>query len=199
MASTAPTSRSARYAKSLAVPAGLALSALLIWQASYAAFSSTAANEDNSWSAGTVTITDDDGDQPLFSVENLAPGATESRTVTAQYEGSLDAQVSFYGRNFTEPAADANGTTLADYIVLTVEGNTGPTFGAGPTGTIFRGTLAAFAEMNSFERGLHYDAAGGAPVEQGSFRFTYRVADDAPNSVQGQEVGIDFVAEAQSR
>lgn len=209
MATTVSTSRSARYARWLAVPVGLVVSAVLVWQASYAAFTDTTANRGNSWTAGTVTITDTRNGVAMFEATNLAPGAEPTgKTITATYEGTLDANVKLYGEhlNVLTPTGDGlqpvSGAekTLADYIHLTIVGNEGATFGAGPQGEIFRGTLATFAKnYGSGNSSLIYSVPGGDVHEQGTFKFTYWVDAGAPNSVQGQQVNLDFVAEATSK
>lgn len=208
MASTASMSRSARCARWLAVPVGLVISAVLIWQASYAAFTDTTANRDNSWTAGSVTITDTRNGVAMFEATDLVPGAGPTeQTITATYEGTLDADVKLYGERFSILAPTSEGLqpvsgtekTLADYIHLTIVGNEGASFGAGPQGEIFRGTLASFAkDYGSGNSRLIYRVPGGDIHEQGTFKFTYWVDAGAPNSVQGQQVTLDFVAEAQS-
>lgn len=208
MATTTSTSRSARYAKWLAVPLGLVISAVLVWQASYAAFTDTTANRGNSWTAGSVTITDNREGVAMFQATDLVPGAAPAgQTITATYEGTLDADVKLYGEGFNVLAPTSAGLqpvsgtekTLADYIHLTIVGNEGATFGAGPQGEIFRGTLASFArDYGSGNSNLIYRVPGGDIHEQGTFKFTYWVDAGAPNSVQGQQVILDFVAAATS-
>ncbi|MCM3661191.1 CalY family protein [Georgenia satyanarayanai] len=206
MAST--SSRSARYARWLAVPLGFVISAVLVWQASYAAFTDTTENAGNSWTAGSVTITDDDQDAALFTAADLVPGSTGSQEITVTYEGTLDAAVKVYGADFAVLAptgggqsleqVSATGNTLADNIVITIEGNEGDELGAGPTGTLYTGTLAGFASTHGeANTPMRYDVAGDSNMK-GTFRFTYRVKDDAPPSVQGQQVRLSFVAEATS-
>ncbi|PYF97782.1 hypothetical protein SAMN05216184_11447 [Georgenia satyanarayanai] len=208
MASTSSTSRSARYARWLAVPVGLVVSAVLIWQASYAAFIDTTENAGNSWTAGSVTITDNDEGAAMFTAANLVPGSDESQEITVTYEGTANAKVKVYGAGFQvlAPTADGQslepvsttGTTLADNIEITIEGSEGGTFVAGSSGELFTGTLAEFATSHAkANTPMHYDVAGESN-RQGTFRFTYRVKDDAPSSVQGQQVRLDFVAEATS-
>jgi len=190
------TSRSARYARWLSIPLGLAISALLVWQASYAAFSASAENNGNTWGAGHVGIRLGEGTpEPMFALEDLAPGAPPAtQTVTATYTGSLDADVSLFARNADAGTAD----DLAQYIDLVITAAEGTTWSAGPSGEIFRGTLAAFlAGHDDFADGLTYEALGGSQ-QQGIFRFTTQLRADAPNSVQGTTVTVDFVAEARS-
>lgn len=208
MASTASMSRSARYARWLAVPVGLVVSALLIWQASYAAFSDTAVNPDNSWTSGSVTITDTRNGVAMFEAVDLVPGSHDSQDITVTYAGTLDALVKVYGADFEvlEPSADGQslvpvtaGDTLANHIQLTIVGNEGDLFEAGPTGTLYTGTLANFAATHRKDNTpMHYDVTGNSNM-QGTFRFTYKVADNAPDTVQGQQVRLSFVAEATSK
>ncbi|WP_454084477.1 TasA family protein [Georgenia sp. Marseille-Q6866] len=197
MASTASMSRSARYARWLAVPVGLVISAVLIWQASYAAFTDTTTNEDNTWTAGSVTITDNYAEAPMFSIEDLVPGDDDAEEITVTYSGTLDAEVSFYSEGFASTPAP-EGERLADHIDLLVEGSAGSAFDERAKGTIFAGTLAEFAAMDSFDKGLKYPVGPEQPYKQGTFRFTYKVAEDAPQTVQGHTVDLSFVVEAQS-
>ncbi|WP_152189015.1 hypothetical protein [Georgenia satyanarayanai] len=208
MASTASMSRSARYARWLAVPVGLVVSALLIWQASYAAFTDKTDNSGNSWSAGTVTITDDDEGRAMFAAANLAPGSGGSEEITVTYEGTLNAVVKVYGAGLQvlAPTGDGQslepvsttGDTLANHIELTIDGNEGGTFGAGTIGTLYSGTLADFAtNRGEANTPMRYPVAGKSNMA-GTFRFTYKLKDDAPSSVQGQQVRLNFVAESTS-
>ena len=48
------------------VPLGIIASGVLVWQASYAAFSATTTNPSNTFSAGTVTLTDDRQPRPCM-------------------------------------------------------------------------------------------------------------------------------------
>ena len=79
------------------VPAALLVSALLVWQASNAAFSATTSNPGNSWTAGSVTLTDDDGGTSpttgtaMFSAAGLVPGSTGSHCIAVTSTGTVPA------------------------------------------------------------------------------------------------------------
>ncbi|WP_324650216.1 TasA family protein [Georgenia sp. H159] len=190
------TSRSARYATWLSIPLGLLISALLIWQASYAAFSDTTVNANNSWATGNVEITHN-STTPLFTIENLAPGDTGFKDVTGTYSGSLNADVALYAANVVPSEhTTADGKTLADFIQLTIQGSAGGVFDTTASGVLFAQPLASLG--TSFDGGLGpYRATGGAG-QQGTFRFTYRLADDTPNELQNASIKVDFVLEARS-
>ena len=85
----APSNR-LRYALLLAaVPVGLLASGLLIFTASYSAFSATTTNGANSWSAGTVTISSNPG-TAMFTASGLKPGDTGTACVKVTHTGSLN-------------------------------------------------------------------------------------------------------------
>jgi predicted ribosomally synthesized peptide with SipW-like signal peptide len=72
-----------------AVPLGMLASGVLIWQASYAAFSATTTNPNNTFSAGTVTLTDNR--QPstvMFNPTGLKPGSTASACIKVTWRST---------------------------------------------------------------------------------------------------------------
>jgi len=76
----APSNR-LRYALLLAaIPVGLLASGLVVFKASYSAFSATTTNGANSWSAGTVTISSNPG-TAMFTTTGLKPTAQKLRSV----------------------------------------------------------------------------------------------------------------------
>src|SRR5947209_19250226 len=101
-----------------AVPLGVLASGVLIWQSSYAAFSGTTTNGNNTFSAGSVTLTDDH--QPataLFTAPNLKPGSTGSSCIKVTYNGNLAAAVKMYVKS-----GDLTNTTgdLSPYLTIAV-------------------------------------------------------------------------------
>ena len=91
------------------------LTTALILTASFAAFSDTTDNSGNTWSAGTVVLTDDDGGvSAMFTVGNMAPLTTVIECIVVTYSGSLvPADVNLYGVS--------GGTGLDVYLDVTVE------------------------------------------------------------------------------
>lgn len=55
-----PSTRTSKVAIALASPLAILGAAALVWQSSYAAFSSTTRNSGNGWETGAVAVTDDD-------------------------------------------------------------------------------------------------------------------------------------------
>ncbi|WP_051386008.1 TasA family protein [Actinokineospora inagensis] len=178
------------------VATGLVASALVIWFSSYAAFTATTTNSGNSFSSGSVAISDDDSNGVLFSVSGLKPGDTGSKCIEVTYNGSVASSVKLY-----TTAASYTGT-LGTYLDFTVKQGTGGTYAdctgfvADSGGTIHNGTLAAFASSyTNFANGIGTWTPSTAGTKK-TFQFTYTLQDN--NSAQNKSAGIGFTWEAQS-
>ncbi len=153
----------------------------LVGIGTFSAFSSTTSNTGNSFSAGTVTIGDNDADTAMYSVSNQKPGTTVERCIKVTYTGSLDADVKLYASS-----VGAGG----QYIDLVVTPGTGdPTF-SGCTGfsagasDLYSGTLKDFADTyGTYGSGLATSPAGeskwtGSANQSVVYRFRLSVQDD---------------------
>ncbi len=189
-----PTAR--RYAM---IRLGAALAAFLligvfVVVSSRSAFSDTTSNASNSWSAGTVVITDDDGGSAMFNAANMKPGTSNTNCIVTTYSGSLvPADVRLYGV--------AGGTGLDAYLDVTIDIGTGGVFG-NCTGfisssTLFSGTLATFAATHTnFGNGI----AGWSPAvnpESRTYQITVSLQDN--NAAQGLNGTATFTWEAQNQ
>lgn len=201
-----PMPRVARWLKWATIPAALGISAIIVAQSSYAAFSATTSNPTNNWSAGTVALSDDDSNTAMFTATNLKPGSTGTKCIVVTSSGSLPSQVKLYGTSPTTTNA------LAGSINLTVVQGTGGSFGGGCTGftplatnsAVYGGTLAAFgSSATNFASGLPSSSAAtwsptGAASESRTYQFTYTVDANATNGIQGGTAAIGFTWEAQN-
>ncbi len=190
------TRRSSRIATVIAVPMAFMAAGVLVSTSSYAAFSDTSSNQQNSWRAGTVQL-DDDAGRALFTAGNARPGDGGTNCIAVTSTGSLASQVRLY-------ADDVSGTAgLAEHLVLRIEQGTGGGYGTcegfTPQSTVFDGRLSGFT-------GAHSSYGSGAPTwsptggasETRTFRITWKLADDAPNAVQGGTATTSFVWEVQN-
>jgi len=193
--------RLAAFAKWSAVPAGLLVSAALVWQASYAAFSATTSSPTNNWSTGTVVLADDDSNTAMFTATALKPGSTASKCIAVTSSGSLASTVKLYGTGKTAT------NSLDTHLDLVVEQGTGGTFAGGCTGftvdagaaNTFTGTLAAFATAyTNFSNGFGTFAPTGASSQTKVYKVTYTLNASAPNSVQGSTASMGLTWEAQN-
>jgi len=173
------------------------LTTALILTASFAAFSDTTDNSGNTWSTGTVVLTDDDLGVAMFTVTNMAPLVPVIECIVVKYEGSLvPADVNLYGVS--------GGSGLDAYLDVTVEEGTGGLFGNcgggggfTPTSTIFpTGTLTSFAATHTnFTNGVGAWNPAVNP-ESRTYRFTVTLQDN--NLAQGLDATATFTWEAQA-
>jgi signal peptidase len=179
---------------------GVCLTLTLGWQTSNAAFVGTTSNTTNSFAAGTVTMSDDDGGNSpstgtamvaITGLNAAAPAA--SRCITVTYTGDLSAPVKLY-------ATSLSGTGLGTYLNFTVDVGTGGSY-ASCTGfslgsTLYSGTLAGYASSyTSYAAGL---ASSWTPTTNGNtkvFRITYSLQNN-PAAI-GLICGVNMVWEAQ--
>lgn len=132
MSTTTPagaTSRASLHATTgriAAVATALLLVLFLVLSVSRAAFTATTANDGNSVSTGTVSLTDDDlgaamfvtdptdpdDGQPTEYAANLGPNDSVEHCINVTYDGAFDPQMV---RLYIDPA-QAPGGTLAQYL-----------------------------------------------------------------------------------
>jgi len=184
------------------VPVSIMVSGLLVWQASYAAFSSTTTNPTSNWTAGSVALTDDDSATALFTAASLKPGSTGTKCIVVTSAGTLASAVKLYGTTYSTTGA------LGSYVNLVIDEGTGGTFASsGPTSCTgfsspvnqFTGTLAAFASGNTnYASGVGAFAPTGSGSESKTYRIAYTIDAATPNSAQGGTAAMGFTWEAQN-
>lgn len=193
-----------RSAGVAAVIAGLLASAGLVWQASYSAFSATTSNSGNSWTGGTVQLSDDGSGGALFNAAGLAPGSTGSQCIVVTSTGTLPALIRLYGTSFSTTKS------LAAALNLTVTQGAGASYGnctgfapLAANATVFAGTLARFATTHTtYGTGVPASGAGawrttGAVVSR-TYRFSYTMNPAAPTSTMGGTAAVGFTWESQN-
>lgn len=170
------------------------LTTALILTASFAAFSDTTDNTGNTWSTGTVILTDDDLGGIMFTVTDMAPLATVTNCIVVTYAGTVvPANVELYGVS--------GGTGLDLYLDVTIEEGTGGVFnnctGFSPTATIFAtNTLNNFSSTHTnFATGAGAWAPSANP-ESRTYKFTVTLQDT--NLAQGLNATATFTWEAQA-
>jgi hypothetical protein len=200
IANRRPSRRLAKIVSLIAIPAAVAVSGLVVAQASYSAYSATTVNPSSNWATGTVALTDDDANTAAFSVDNLRPGATGTKCIVVTSTGTLASNVKLY-------ATDQSGTTdLANYLNLTITQGTGGSFGS-CTGftpltagaSLYNGGFVGFGTTyTGYSNGLGTWAPTGTGTESRTFKITYTLSPDAPNSTQGGTAAGGLTFEAQN-
>jgi hypothetical protein len=190
-----PSRRARRMGLAVSGIGALALSAGLVWQSAYAAFTVSTPSYPLTWSTGTVALADDDAGAVMFSASGLRPGATQTRCITVTSTGSVPSVIRLYGSGRT------TSKSLSSYLTLVVSAGTGGSaagcVGFVPTSTVYRGTLAAFP--SSYPAGVgSWTTAGNTAGETTTYRLTYSLSASAPVSAQGGTAAVAFTWEAQN-
>lgn len=195
------TVSAAKIAKLAVIPLALVASGLVVSQASYSAYSDATTNPTNSWTSGTVALSDDDSSTALFTATNLKPGSTGEKCIVVSSTGSLPAVVKLYG------TGSATTKALSSSLNLTITQGSGGSFGSctgfNPASTgasVYSGTVAGFASAaTGYASGVgSWTTAGGTAAESRTYRVSYSLADNAPDSTQGGTASLGFTWEAQN-
>jgi len=198
---SAVRSRRRRVVRAAAPAAGLLAAALLVWQGSYAAFSGTTSVPGNSFTAGSVSLQNDQnagnayaqvGTVP-FTVGNLKPGSTGTHCVVVKSNGNLAGIGKFYVP--TETTTNA----MDQYLTVSVDADYGKAdtnctgFSTTPTTVIPATAMNTIATTYaSYATGAGSWSVLGTPPEVATYRFTYTLSNAAPNTVQGGNVTATF-------
>jgi len=162
---------------------------------SMAAFSDTTDNTGNTFSAGTVVLTDNDSGTAMFSASGLKPGDSNVGCIEVTYSGSIDANVRLYG-------AVSAGDGLEAYLDLTIERGDGTCVSFGSSTAVWTngtdGDLGVFmgSETDFASGSDNWAVTGGAPDDVVPYRFTVGQQDD--NAAQGLTATVSFTFEAQN-
>jgi hypothetical protein len=173
----------------------------------WAAFVGTAANDSNSISTGTVSLTDNDATGAMLALSGAVPGQTDTGCLRVRYNGSLPARVRLYGTT--------SGTGLDQYLNVTItrgvyspsepafesctnfQADTADYIGAG-AGVIYSGTLQAFPD--NYAGGI-VDATAGSPESwTGTEDHVYRIQVTLQNDIaaEGLDANQTFTWEARN-
>ncbi len=186
------TSRRVRVSAALL---SVVAAALLAFQSTGAAFSATTENTTNAFTAGTVTISDDDSGVAMFNVTAMAGGDNATGCIAVTYSGSLNPEVRVYG-------ATTAGDGLEDYLDLTVERGTGTCGAFGTVTAVWTngtdGDLGVFlgAATNYATGQDNWQPTGGGPADLVPYRFILDLQDN--NAAQGKTVTVTATWEAQN-
>jgi len=189
---------SPRILAALVTPLGLVLAGVMIYQASYAAFTGSTRNSGNEWSTGSVNLTDDDNGQARFQVSNMLPGQTQTKCITVTANASVPSTVKGFAVN---PVTSVQG--LENRILVTIDSGDGGSFTDDCAGFTAVGPahvtnipLTQVAQSNTFASGF-----GGWNVPAGVSSKTYRMTwkfdttgmtQSQIDQLQGARTGIDM-------
>ncbi|MHC5794661.1 hypothetical protein ACVXZ4_00735 [Lacisediminihabitans sp. FW035] len=199
----APSARARRIAIFTAGPAAIVVAGLLIWQISVAAFTAQTQNVGNSWSTGSVNLTDDDLGAATFQLTNVKPGDTGTNCIKVTSTSSVPGVVKTY-------IARLGAQGLENNILITVEIGSGGSFGS-CTGFVADAVAApaisiatAAAQSTDYATGiLPWTTTGVTSGESKTYRVTWKfdvtsMTQSQIDALQGKSVSDDVVWELQS-
>lgn len=195
MSSPATGSRPQRsYRAASIVATAIVLASFFTWRTSSALFTATTDNGPQSFTTGTVTLTDNDASGVMWSVTNLKPGDNDTKCIKVSYTGSLAASIKVYGSGLSATAG------LEQWIKFTIdEGSSSSvvypscTNFAGPT-NIFNAAISSFG--TNFGTGSGSWAPSAAAAKD--YRIKYTVDPAIPNNFQNANLQITITWEAQN-
>lgn len=188
--------------KVLATLVVVGLAGSIIASAVFSAFSATTTNPGNSFSAGTVAISDNDAGSAMYNVTNEVPGNVTTKCIKVTYTGSLNSAVKLYSASTLNAGAQ--------YINLKITPGTqaSPTFpnctGFTPDagGAIYDGTLQGFASAHSsWANGLavNNQSASATWAQNDAVAYRFEVSLQNDPLAQGASSGLhDFTWESQN-
>ncbi|MBW4718077.1 hypothetical protein [Saccharothrix obliqua] len=187
------STRTKAVARYVAAPLGILLSGVLVLFASQAAFSAQTSTQSNTWSTGTINLTNDHEGQAVFAVDKLAPNTGESQEVVVKYTGDYPSDIRMFATSPVEPTG-----ALARNITLNIQRGTGT--GASFTAdqnARWTGTLAEFDAIGAYANGvLGYQTPGSVDK---TFRISYNFAPTGDTSgLMGQHTGVTFTWAAET-
>ena len=160
------------------IATGLVISAITVAAGfgTWAAFTSTTSNNGNTFSAASITITDDDAGATMFNISNMKPGDTQTKCIVVTNGGA-----STFGNVALTPSI--SGTGLQTYLDVNIDRGTGGSFSGGcgsfveVSADIYTGFMTGMATIN--------DGAGWTASASKTYRVTVSMPGGTANTAQG--------------
>lgn len=162
----------------------------------WAAFSATTTNPGNSFSSGTVILSDNDAGSAMFAVTDVVPGSTGNTCMKVSYTGSMEATIKAYVANVSNNFSD-DFTIDIDKSDAGSDGFQDCTGFAGGNVTNLVTDSTVGALPTTYGAGYSIDAAATDPTDW-FIRVTYALDAGATNADQGKTAEFDLVFEAQA-
>src|SRR5919206_2989559 len=105
--------------KTLLSLAVLGIAGVVAGTGAFSAFSNTTSNDNNTITAGTVTIGDNDSGSAAYSLSTAKPGDSASRCIVVTFSGNLSSSVKLYRSAFS------GSTGLESNVDLLIQKGTG--------------------------------------------------------------------------
>jgi len=210
----APNARFRRAAVFAAGPIAIVLAGAMTWQSSYAAFTAETRNAGNTWSSGTVYLTNDGAGSARFSGTNLLPNDTQTKCIKVTSTSSEIGHVKMYFLNAVPSTPAAVPAGLENYVKVSVTSGAGGDFStctgfvadSSPAQPIVNNQSLAFlgTTYNTYAAGRgDWLTTGNTGGEAKTYRIqwtfdTTGLTEAQTNALMGDSVGLDFEWEIQT-
>lgn len=198
-----------RTLRAVAPVAGLLAAGLLVWQGSYAAFSATTDNQNNSWAAGNLTLQNNGGQTGfastttpgLFGEPGLRPGASGKKCLTVEKDGTVaGSDLRFYVSNIADSTP-----SMGSKLMLTIDAapvlpatNVQSACSNFPTtGVTNVATNVGLTSLPTSFDAATTNATLGTGTQRVAYRFAWTFDSSADNTLLGKTVTANFNFEAQ--
>ena len=178
-------------------------------QGTQAAFTATTTSI-GTFTAGSVKLSDNDvTNDVLLNVGPLAQGASGEKCITVTYEGTLASNIRLHVA-VAETDGGSDGMLLDTHLDIKVDYGTAGAWancaGFSAVSRVYSGSLADMRTTAlDFDTAKKLGTAGTAdwtpapPTDMVRvFKFTYKLADEAPNTVQGDTAVATFTWRAET-
>ena len=156
----------------------------------FSAFSATTSNNNNQFSAGSVSISDNHSASALYDVSGATPGTSSTAScIKVTYSGSLASTVKLYRSAFT------GGTGLDTYLNLAITKGTGnqtdcSDFTPASSGSsVYNSTLSGLGTSFGDAAAITLTNAGGSSTWSSSDAVTYKFVASLPSNVSSSANG----------
>jgi hypothetical protein len=196
----------------------------MVYNASYAAFSATTTNPGNSWSTGTVAITNDQNAAAVFTVNTAKPDTTlttlttpptgaytathptsgGSACIKVTYTGTTTADIKLYA-TLTNTGADGG---LGQFLLFTIDTGTNtapttdPTCATYTSTTYLHGTATnTNTTLNTIPTTYNTGLTGTTGATNNTskwYRLSWLLPANVTNTAQNEQVQATFTWEAQN-
>ena len=193
-----------RLGTAAALTAAMLITGGMVYNASYAAFSATTTNPGNSWSTGTVAITNDQNAAAVFNLTTVKPDTTTS-TLNPPGTGAFTASHPTSGGSACIKVT-YTGTSTADiklYATLTnTAPTTDPTCATYTSTTYLHGTATnTNTTLNTIPTTYGTALAGWNAATNNTskwYRLSWLLPASVANTAQNEQVQATFTWEARS-
>lgn len=164
----------------------------LAYTATNAAFTGTTVNPGNSFTASTISLTDNDADSAMFTVTDMLPGDTVTDCIEVTYTGAPPTDVNAGLRLYGNPSGD-----LADNLQLAITHR-----GPGTSCAVAGGANGVYSSgFELFPATYGVGASGFLPTATSqtvAYDFSVTLEVGTLDEAQGDNATIDFTWEVRS-